>query len=212
MGSYAARDEIDFYFDLVSPFAYLAFQQIGELAARHGRSVRYRAIDLAAVKHAAGNSGPSNRDIPPKFAYLKEDLHRWAAILGVPFSFPPPGPVPAGARDSSLAQRGVYFAAMHGKTCDYMGAVWRQTWGRGGLIGAPDVLDRALDETGLPRQSFWEYVASDAAAVAYAAETERASAAGVFGVPTMVVHGAMFWGNDRLAMLERFLTETPPGA
>ena len=200
--------QIEFFFDLVSPFAYMAFQKIDALAASHGRQVCYRAISLAAVKKAAGNTGPSNRDIPPKYAYLKQDLTRWAQLYDVPLMFPDPGSAPVAARETLLAHRGIPFAAQHGKAREFIAAFWRLSWGGGRFVGDPAVLKGAIAETGLPEQAFFDFVASDEAAALLDATTQEACARGIFGVPTMVCNGQMWWGNDRLDMLDRYLSES----
>jgi len=216
------QGEIEFFFDLLSPFAYLAFQKIGALAGRYGRTIRYKAIDLAEAKKAAGNNGPSNRNIPVKYAYLKQDLARWADIYEVPFAFPDPAKIPTGARDSRPAQLGVLFAEQHGVAEDYIAAFWRRSWGEGRFVGDPDVLKWTVAAVGLPEQGFFEFIASDKAAAHYVATTKAACARGIFGVPTMVCDGQMWWGNDRLDMLDTYLsmevavsgsvTEGPNGA
>lgn len=198
-------DKIEFFFDLASPYAYLAFHKIGEVAARHCRSVRYRAIDLAVVKKAAGNTGPSNRDIPPKFAYLKHDFARWAELYDVPFAFPDPSNAPPDPRNSELSQRGVLFAERYGKAHDYISAIWLQTWGGGKFIGDPVVVETAVREAGLPEQAFFAFVSSEEAAAGYQATTEEARQRGVFGVPIMICDGQMWWGNDRIDLLDRYL-------
>ncbi|WP_052118020.1 2-hydroxychromene-2-carboxylate isomerase [Novosphingobium pentaromativorans] len=201
-----APREIEFFFDLSSPFAYMAFQEIGVLAARHDRGVRYRAIDLATAKKAAGNTGPSNREIPPKFAYLRQDLTRWAQRYGVPFAFPDPAKAPARPRDAVLAHHGVAFAEEHGMARSFVAAFWRRSWGEGRFVGDPEVLRGAVEEVGLPEQAFFDYVGSERAAAEFAASTEEACSRGVFGVPTMMCDGQMWWGNDRLQMLEEHLS------
>ena len=208
MAQNQASGEIEFYFDLVSPFAYMAFQKIASLAGKYDRDVRYRAISLATVKKAAGNTGPSNRDIPPKYAYLKQDLARWAEIYGVPFAFPDPAMAPTAARDTETAHRGIPFAEQHGKAREFIAAFWRLSWGEGRFVGDPVVLTGAIAETGLPEQAFLDFAASPEAALAYEATTQDACARGIFGVPTMICDGQMWWGNDRLDMLDQYLTSS----
>ena len=204
------RHGIEFYFDFVSPFAYLAFQQIGGIADRHDRMVCYRAIDLAVVKKAAGNTGPSNRDMPIKYTYLKSDLARWAALYGVPLVFPDPATAPAiGARDTRLAHHGVAFAERYGKAHDYIASFWRRSWGTGRYVGDADVIAGAVRDAGLDGDAFDGYVMSNEAAAAYADTIEDACSRGVFGVPTMFCDGEVWWGNDRLEMLDRFLSAAP---
>jgi 2-hydroxychromene-2-carboxylate isomerase len=74
---------VDFFFDLSSPYSYLAATQLPALAARHGATVRWRPMVLGAVFTATGNRMPAAS--PPKAAWMMQDLDRWAQAYGVPF-------------------------------------------------------------------------------------------------------------------------------
>ncbi len=96
------RDKLEFYFDFSSPFAYLAFQAIPGVASKFDLRVNYHAIDLNIVKREAGNTGPSNRQIPLKYRYLRRDIDRWGESYGIPVIFPSDdGVTPPGGRDTS---------------------------------------------------------------------------------------------------------------
>ena len=77
-----------FYFDMMSPYSYLAHVKLPALAEKYGYELDYRVMDIPRAKKAAGNYGPSNRDIPPKIKVLIADLNRWADRYQVPMSFP----------------------------------------------------------------------------------------------------------------------------
>src|SRR3546814_3604932 len=79
---------IDFYFDFISPFSYLAQLRLPEIARRHGRALAYHPIDIPEAKIAAGNYGPSNREVPAKIKVLTADLQRLGRRYDVPLTFP----------------------------------------------------------------------------------------------------------------------------
>lgn len=215
---------IDFYFDFVSPYAYLANCRLPALAEQYGYTLNYLPIDLMAAKHAAGNTGPASVQIPPKFRYVTCDLARWAKKYGVPF-LPPfprkPGPAPAEPPkkieipkewlDSSRAHKGLYFAREQGQERAYVDLVFQKTFGSGGLAGDDSILRAVAEQLGWDVDGFVGYVTSAQADEAYAAANQAAHERGVFGVPTMMIGEEMWWGNDRLGMLEEYLQQHPAG-
>jgi 2-hydroxychromene-2-carboxylate isomerase len=192
------RDTIDFHFDFLSPFSYLALTQLEGMAARHGRAIAWHPVDLAVAKIAAGNTGPGNRDMPVKLAYLRRDLARWAAEYGVPLGW-------AGNYASRRMNGGVFFARERGMEADYVRAAFHAGWVEGEKLDDPAVLGRIAQSLGWDAAAFLRYVDSPEAAAALAASTRAAIARGVFGVPTMFADDEMWWGNDRLFMLEKHL-------
>jgi len=191
---------IDFYLDFISPFAYLASFRLPELARKYGASIAYHAIDLTAAKRAAGNTGPANREIPPKIKYLMADLRRWAKRYGVPLA-PPSG------FDSNLANRGLLWAREKGREEAYVRAVYDAIWGRGGDPADLRVLRSAVEAAGLPGDEFEKAVNSGELKASYEEVNRQAQARGVFGVPIYIVDDEMFWGNDRLDFLEEYVRE-----
>src|SRR3954468_1245030 len=103
---------IDFYFDFISPFSYLAHQRLPQLAARYGYSLHYHVADLAALKRLCGNTAPRMVDMPLKLEYSRIDQRRWAERYGVPIT------PPAGSHDSSWVNRGGFFSAAKKKEAD----------------------------------------------------------------------------------------------
>lgn len=187
---------IDFYFDFVSPFSYLAHHRLCEIADKAGTALRYHAIDVAQAKLAAGNTGPSNRDIPPKGRYFVTDLKRWAKRYEIPITLP----VSFAGRPkvSELPNRGIYFAIEQGQARDYVNAVWDRAWALGEDLGSPEFLRAVARDLGWDAGAFLAHATSEASGAAYEAGNRAAHAKGVFGVPTMMVSDEMWWGNDRV--------------
>lgn len=185
---------IDFYFDFLSPFAYLARHRLSEIAQEHGARIAWHPVDLSALKAAAGNTGPGNRDMPVKLAYFKQDLARWAALYGVPLSW-------VGNYASRRMNIGALFARQYGREADYVRAAYHSGWGEGARLDDEAVLRAVALAAGLDANGLIAWTVSAEGDAAYEAETREAIARGVFGVPTMRLDGDMWWGNDRLFML-----------
>ncbi len=190
---------IDFYFDLWSPYAYLASDRLAEMAERHGCTVNYCPIDLIRAKLSAGNTGPPNLAIPPKIRYLMTDLKRWCARYGLPF-----GGVPK-SKDTKRINIGALLAQDRGMARDYVRAAYEATWGQGGDPNSDELLTTLAAKLDWDAEEFLGYVGSPAAEVRYDTIFEEAVKRGVFGVPIMLVGDEMWWGNDRLDFLEQFL-------
>jgi 2-hydroxychromene-2-carboxylate isomerase len=193
---------IQFYFDFVSPYAYLASFELSKIAERHGCTIDYRPIDLNAAKLAAGNTGPATVQMPPKLRYVMADFARWGARYGVPVEFSREGPP-----RTEAANKGTFYAIDRGQAAEYVAAMWRATFGSGGLHGKDEVLRSVAAEMGWDADAFLAFIVSDEAAHRYAQANAEAQAKGVFGAPTMIVGEELWWGNDRLDFLDEYLTE-----
>ena len=194
----AEHTTIEFFFDFLSPFAYLVHQQLPALAQRHGCELRYVPMDLPRAKRAAGNTGPSNREIPVKLRYLTADMNRWARRYGVPLVFPK-------SFASERMNKGTLFALDRGEAGAYVQAGFARVWGRGDDMSSNQVLRELAAEMRWPVDEFLSFIESPAAADRFEALNLEAHRRGVFGVPTMLVGDEMWWGNDRLHFLEEFL-------
>lgn len=189
---------IDFYFDFMSPFAYLAHHQLLLKQNEYGYQLAYHPLDLAYVKLKAGNTGPPNRSIPPKIKYLMQDLGRWAERYGVPLVAP-------GSLDSKLSNIGALIAIERGVPTQYALAVWERTWAAGGDFSSIPLLREVAQSLSWDPDEFISLIETPEWEQRYQASSDHALDQGVFGVPTMIVDGLMWWGNDRLFMLEEHL-------
>src|SRR4051794_13273014 len=113
--------KVDFFFDLSSPYSYLAATQIGPIAEKHGAELSWRPMVLAAVFKACGNDMPAR--IVPKGKYMWHDLARWAEQYGVPFQFSTRFPVNAIA-----AERLIIAAESEHKSAAAALAAFRAVW------------------------------------------------------------------------------------
>jgi 2-hydroxychromene-2-carboxylate isomerase len=190
---------IDFYLDFISPFGYLARGRLLAIAGTYGAEICYHPVDLAHIKRAAGNLGPSNRDIPPKCAYLTQDLQRWAARYRIPIVRQLPGP------NTSRLNKGVLLAQERERAPEYVRHAWDCVWRDGLDPGSQETLDELGNRMRWEVRDFLAHVDSPAMQLRYELESTAASGRGVFGVPTFVIGEQMWWGNDRLEFLEEHL-------
>lgn len=186
---------LDFYFDFMSPFAYLAFQKVPGLCREYGLELHLHVANLPKLKTMAGNTGPANVSIPLKIRYLRKDLDRWAATYGVPLTFPK-------SLASETLNKAFLYAADKDRAEDFVRAAWGRVWGKGDDPADPALLCDLAEAFGWNTVSLSAWVASKDAADRYEASTQAAHEAGVFGVPTMIIGHQMWWGNDRLFFME----------
>lgn len=189
---------IRFLFDYVSPYAYLASTQIRALARRHARDVEAAPVLFAPMLDTTGSRGPA--EVPSKRAYMFKDVERLARMLGVPVE--PPATHPFNPLTALRVTRCVPAGEDRWRVVD---ALYAATWVRGLRVDQPDVVARVASEAGADGAALLQRAASTEAKDGLRTATEEAIAAGVFGVPTMLVDGELFWGVDSLQLLERFL-------
>jgi 2-hydroxychromene-2-carboxylate isomerase len=194
---------LDVYFDVASPFAYLGLTQLPALAALTGVTPRLQPILLGALFRDIGQVDVPMFAMPPaKSRYVMLEMSRWARWWGVPFSQPTKFP-----QRTVAAQRLCVLAAERSaddgiRLAQHLG---RAMWAEGRDLEDAETLRGVLADTGLPREWALRTQEPDVKA-ALVARTAKAKAAGVFGVPTWVVDAQyLFWGQDRLELVQRAL-------
>ena len=195
----SGRGTIDFYFDFISPFSYLAHQRLPALASRYGYDIAYHVADLAALKRMAGNSAPRMVDMPLKLDYSRIDQKRWAERYGVPIT------PPSGSHDSSWLNRGAFYAIEKMQAAEYVTAVWVRMRRDGRDLAAETTWREVAQDLGWNADELVAFIRSEASQKEYQKASQDAHDRGVFGVPTMLIGKEMWWGNDRLDFLEEFL-------
>jgi len=194
-----------FYFDVISPYAYLGWRRVHELAARHGRDVEPVPILFAALLSAYGHRGPA--EIEPKRVYTFKHVVRVAADLGVPIEPPPHHPF-----NPLLALRLLTAARGRADLRQVVDAVFDAVWAGGGGTEDPERLASWLQSRGLPGPELLAAAGTSEVKQALRETTAKALAAGVFGVPTVEVDGEMFWGQDAFGHVDAFLRGHDPSS
>jgi 2-hydroxychromene-2-carboxylate isomerase len=192
--------ELEFYFDVGSPAAYLAWTQVPRLAAEAGATVAYKPFLLGGVFQATGNRSPM--EVPPKGKYMQDDLQRFARRYGVPYRHNPHFPI-----NTLTLMRGALGLQMREpqKLQAYVDAVYRAIWVDGKNMNDPATLGAVLQQAGFDAQQLLAMAADPEVKERLKAETQQAVARGAFGAPTFFVGGQMYWGQDRLDFVKEAL-------
>jgi len=181
------------YFDVISPFVYLMLEQMDRLP--DDLSVEYRPILLAGLLNHFGHKGPA--EIPSKRVFTYRKVLLEADKLGVPLRFPPAhpfNPLPL-----------LRLALLVGDDLARIRTITRRVWADGVVPATPEELDELGDKLGVADAS--QAIGQDEVKQQLRQNFEEAMADGVFGVPTMVVEGQLFWGADSIDMLTAFLAD-----
>jgi len=184
---------LDFWFDYASTYSYLAAERIGALADQAGVAVRWRPFLLGPIFQAQGwTSSPFNL-YPRKGAYMWRDMERLCAALDLPLQRPKQFP-----QNSLLAARVALIGFADGWGEEFSRRVYRAEFGAGCDIGAPGTVADILQEMRHDPIAIIERAQADDNKASLRAQTEEAQRLGLFGAPSFVVDGELFWGNDRL--------------
>lgn len=193
---------IDYYFAPQSPWTYLGHGRFAELAARHGATVRVMPVDFGAIFPASGGL-PLPKRAPQRQAYRLVELRRFSEHLGLPLNLQPQF-FPVAADPAAKLIHAVDLADGGAAAMALSHRVFRACWVQQRDIANESTLAELLAEAGLAAARLAESQ-GDAVAQRYAACTQQAIAAGVFGAPSYLIDGEIFWGQDRLDFVERRL-------
>ncbi len=193
---------IDFYFDLSSPYSYLAATQLEPLAARNHAQVIWKPMALGAIFKATGNVMPAA--CPPKATYMLADLSRWAAHYGVPFRFTSHFPINALRAMRLIVAAGLAAGADTGHP-GLSKALFDAAWTEDRDLTNDATLRAVCEALGLPPDPLLAACDTPAVKDRLRAFGDEALARGVFGAPAIFVGDELFWGNDRLDFVEAAL-------
>ena len=192
--------EIEFFFDVGSSYSYLAATQMSAVAERTKTSVRWRPFLLGAVFKATGNELPIK--IPAKARWMLGDMHAWAAHYKIPFKMPTKFPLVTLRTQRFLA---AVERAHPAQVASVALALYKSYWVDSEDITTDPVLAAAA--AGLDAASLVAAIDAQETKDHLRATTDEAVRRGAFGAPSMFVGDAMFWGNDRLPLLEEHLAQ-----
>jgi 2-hydroxychromene-2-carboxylate isomerase len=187
---------IEFFFDLSSPYSYLASTQLDGLLARTGATLEPRPFVLAAVFKASENPAP--REIAIKARYMARDVPAWARTYGVPFVWSDKFPL-----NAMKAHRVLVALDDPAARWSLTKRLFRAFWGEDRDLADPSVLAELVAAHGLDAPALLAATESPPVKDRLRANTDSAIERGAYGAPSFFVNGEYFIGNDRLAFVER---------
>jgi 2-hydroxychromene-2-carboxylate isomerase len=189
---------VDFYFDFISPYVWLASHQLDDVREHAAAKFRFVPVLFAALLDHHSNLGPA--EILAKRRYTFQDVQRWAVYLGLEFKSPPAHPFNPlkPLRITSAIDNDGLREALVVRLLD-------AAWSEGRDITTDSVVHEVVDSMGLNGKDLLGKSHSDEIKQRLRLQKESAIQAGVFGVPSFVVDGEIFWGNDRLHFLKAYL-------
>lgn len=190
--------QIDYYFWMNSDWAYLGADRLERIAAKHGISIRYMPVDLPDVYRRTGGQLLSDR-APERQAYRIIELKRWCRTLGIHVN-----PIPKYMCPNADAASRIVIAAdvMKLPIVPLYKAILRAEWCEERDISDPAELLRILSACDLDANAILATANAPDVERLYRKYTDDAVRAGVFGSPSYAFNGELFWGQDRLDMLE----------
>jgi 2-hydroxychromene-2-carboxylate isomerase len=180
---------VEWNFDFVSPYSYIALHRLRELSA----SIVYKPVLFAGLLNHYGQKGPA--EIPAKRRWTYRWSAWWAAELGIPFRYPashPFNPLPH-----------LRLAIACGCTPDAVKRIFEWVWMSGENAGDPARFERLCRELGIDAAD----LGREEVKTALRKNTDEAAARGVFGVPSFVIDGEVFWGADAIGFVKAFLKD-----
>jgi 2-hydroxychromene-2-carboxylate isomerase len=194
--------DVDFFFDFISPYTYLARTQLDGIAARTGARFRIWPMHLLNLMKIVGNT-PTTVICSNKRKYAGQDIGRWCARYQVPFKGNPHL-----RGDHSLTLRGALAAQEMNLEEQYNRAVFSAFWTDAVNVTDGAELLRYLEAAGLDGSAILKKAEEPEYAKRLEANTQLAAERGVFGSPTFIVGDDIFFGNDRLEFLEAQLKKS----
>ena len=194
---------VDYYFAPQSPWAYLGHQRFQNIAQKAGASVRVMPIDLGGKVFPISGGLPLGQRAPQRQTYRLTELSRFSKWLGAPLHIKPTF-FPVSGDDAAKLIIAVDLAAGAEAAMNMSGAVLSAVWSQQRNIADEKTLVELLKEQHLPATCL-EQAHSQTVQMRYESYTQMAIDAGVFGAPSYVLKGEIFWGQDRLDFVERAL-------
>ena len=192
---------IDFYFDFISPYGYLAAMQVEKLAKKYDQKVEWHPMLLGVSVMKVMGLKPL-METPLKGPYMAADLPRLASLYNVPLCFPKhgiPKPLPPARAFCWVKEQAPERAGEFALT------VYQAQWEFGLNISKPEILAQLAEKMGLNPHRLLEALDSESLSQSLRDKVDASIKRGVFGSPTFVVDNNMIWGCDRLWMLEHWL-------
>ena len=197
--------EIEYFYSAHSVFAYLGSARIQEIAKAAGRALAHRPIDLNQVVPASGSPSFKERSPKQRAYFFRREIDRWAEQRDAPVM---EGYPTHHYKDMALCNGMLIAGVVQGHDVDRLAHFMLRThWLEDTDLAEPDTLARLAESVGLPAQPLLDAALGEEVQAIYQANTDEAIERSVFGSPTYFVDGDMFYGQDRLELVERALRQ-----
>ena len=185
--------EIEFWFSIGSTYTYLSVTQFAEVTQKTGASFSWQPFSVRKIMREMDNIPfPPSKQV--KVDYMWRDIERRAQGYGFTANVPAPYPL----QEFDLANRVAVLARQEGWCEDYVRGTYRRWFVDGHEAGSDLNLSQTLSEIGQDKSRVLERAGAPDVEAAYLKQTENAQRAGIFGSPSFIVDGELFWGDDRL--------------
>lgn len=185
-------DKIDFWFSIGSTYSFLTIMRLPEIERQTGIAFDWRPFSVRALMIEMDNIPFATK--PVKERYMWRDVQRRAARYGLKAKVPVPYPL----QQFDLANRVAVVGRQEGWCRDYVAATYRRWFQAGRPAGSEPNLSDSLKEIGQDPARVIGRAESAETEQAFLAATDEARALGIFGSPSFIVDGELFWGDDRL--------------
>ena len=189
---------VEFWYDFLSPTAYLGYWRLKDIAARTGATIDYHPMLLGGVFKATGNQTPVN--VKPKGKWMFFDMSNYARKYGVPLKSNP-----YFVFSSLPLMRGAILAQERGELEPYNDTIFYGVWRDARNLADPGIIVETLKEAGLDADAYVDGIQQQDVKDKLIANTDEAVEKGAFGAPTFFVGDKMWWGQDRLEWVEQEL-------
>tara|TARA_Y100001968_G_scaffold134522_1_gene122713 strand:+ start:244 stop:861 length:618 start_codon:yes stop_codon:yes gene_type:complete len=202
MAEQHANKTLEFFFDFGSPNAYFAYVRLPGVLERTGARLVWRPMLLGAVFKATHNQSPALIECAPKREYLWQDMQRFVDRYDIDFQRNDAFPI-----NTLPLMRGAIAYLGTPNFEPYVSAIFHALWADNRNLGDSHELKSTLTEAGLDIANFEAQIEDSTTKQALNDATAAAVSLGIFGAPSFIVDGELFFGQDRLDFVERALTE-----
>jgi len=192
---------IDYYICLISPYTYMGDAHLRDIAEKHGAIVNYIPVNLGGIFPETGGL-PLAKRAPARQAYRMQELRRWSAFLNIEMNLTPKhfptNEWPAAGVVIAAKQQGLHCGPL---VSAFLTAVWAKELD----ISDHGTIVTLINNLGFDGKALLEQAETPAVRELWDSYTGEALEAGVFGAPTYICDGEIYWGQDRLDFLDRAL-------
>ena len=193
---------IEFFFDCSSPWTYLSFNALKDLAEHHNVELIYKPILVGGIFNSVNPSVYENRSkpLPIKEKYYLNDMQNWASCREIDINWPSIFPI-----NSVKAMRGCLYAELNNNLHEYALSIFKAYWTDDQDISSDKILEDICLKNGIDSEKFFEFIDMPSTKQKLIDNSKDLIEKGGFGSPTFFYKDKMFFGNDRLDLLSSLL-------